>query len=319
MKYLFLCAMIVCSIIEVQAQSTRLYYLKNGFETQDKNQAYYHRDITKINNKTYVSIQYTPQGIKQAESYLESVYPYLPHGMSKFYYPNNQLMAMGNYEHGRMVGEWERFYSNSQLKEKGKYVKMPVKQENVRYNQQRFILETYKDSTGNTLVENGFGSYKSYHPDGTLCMEGNYENGEKAGLWIGYFTNKKKYFEETYKKGILTSGISYDSLGNKYNYKELEQIGSFIGGQSQMYNFLSKHIKYPAEALAKNIEGRVLLSFTLEANGSVSEINIVSSPDHSLTREAVRVLLLMNDQWIPGRSRGQAIKTRYNLPVAFKR
>ncbi len=318
MKYLFFLPLVVWSSIQAYSQSARIYYLKNGSETQDKTKAHYYRDINKIDSKTYFSTQYSVEGIKQSEGYLESLDPYVLHGENKTYYPNNQVAQEGKYEHGRIIGEWVRYYSNGQLKEKGKYVTTPLKQEGTYVNQQRFVLEAYKDSTGKTLVENGMGEYKSYYPDGKLYMTGAYEKGEKTGLWTGYFPNQEKYFEESYKKGMLQSGISYDSLGNTYKYSQVEQIGEFLGGTNQMYYFLSKNIRYPKEALASKTEGRVFLAFDIEKDGSVSNITILKSPDQLLTREAVRVLLLMNDHWVPGRLRGQPVKTRYNLPMAFK-
>lgn len=78
------------------------------------------------------------------------------------------------------------------------------------------------------------------------------------------------------------------------------------------------HVRYPAEALKAGIQGRVVLQFVVERDGTVSNIVPLQSPDERLTEEAVRVVALSSGEWTPGRNRGEAVRVKYTLPVDFR-
>ena len=81
--------------------------------------------------------------------------------------------------------------------------------------------------------------------------------------------------------------------------------------------WLSKNIKYPVIAEENGIQGRVVATFVVERDGSITDVKIVKSVDPSLDKEAVRVLKSM-PKWIPGKQNGQAVRVKYNLPVQFR-
>ena len=97
----------------------------------------------------------------------------------------------------------------------------------------------------------------------------------------------------------------------------VEQNPEFPGGMEGLYRYLATNINYPDEAKAKNIEGRVLVSFVIERDGSVSNVRAVRSPDEMLGREAERVVKAM-PKWKPGKQQGKAVRVQYNLPINFK-
>ena len=90
----------------------------------------------------------------------------------------------------------------------------------------------------------------------------------------------------------------------------------FPGGIQGMIKFLSENISYPKEAQKKKISGRVLVSFVVEKNGSVSEVQTERSLYPSLDEEAVRVVKSMPN-WIPGKQGDQVVRVKYTLPVTF--
>ena len=96
-------------------------------------------------------------------------------------------------------------------------------------------------------------------------------------------------------------------------YDVVEQMPSFPGLQ----NWLASHINYPAVAEENGIQGRVIVSFIVEKNGSVSSVQVVKSVDPSLDREALRVVNSM-PRWTPGRQNGQPVRVKYTLPVSFR-
>ncbi len=97
----------------------------------------------------------------------------------------------------------------------------------------------------------------------------------------------------------------------------VEQMPSFPGGQSALMEYLSKNVKYPVVAQENGVQGRVVVSFVVERDGSVTDVTVVKSVDPSLDREAQRVISSM-PKWIPGKQNGQAVRVKYNVPVSFR-
>jgi len=96
-----------------------------------------------------------------------------------------------------------------------------------------------------------------------------------------------------------------------------EQMPEYPGGQDSMVGFLKQNIIYPA--LAKNnwIEGRVLISFVLSADGKISDVEALTKRGWGLEEEAIRVVKLMPD-WIPGKQNGKSVNVKFTLPVTFR-
>jgi TonB family protein len=88
------------------------------------------------------------------------------------------------------------------------------------------------------------------------------------------------------------------------------------GGLSDFRNWLMNRIVYPKDAVDKNIQGKVTLKFVVEEDGSVSNIEVLSSPDQLLSDEAVRVMKL-SPKWTPGKQDGKPARIYYILPVDF--
>lgn len=97
----------------------------------------------------------------------------------------------------------------------------------------------------------------------------------------------------------------------------VEQMPSFKGGDAALMEWLNKNIKYPVVAEENGIQGRVVATFVVERDGSITDVKIVKSVDPSLDKEAVRVLKAM-PKWIPGRQNGQPVRVKYTVPVTFR-
>ena len=100
-------------------------------------------------------------------------------------------------------------------------------------------------------------------------------------------------------------------------FEYVEQMPSFPGGEAALMQYLSKNIKYPPFAEENNIQGRVICTFVVERDGSVTDIHIAKGVDPSLDKEAIRVVSGM-PKWIPGRQNGQSVRVKYTLPVTFR-
>ena len=97
----------------------------------------------------------------------------------------------------------------------------------------------------------------------------------------------------------------------------VEQMPSFPGGQSALMEYLHDHVKYPVVAQENGVQGRVVVSFIVEKDGSITDVRVVRSVDPSLDREAARVVSSM-PRWTPGKQNGSAVRVKYNVPVMFK-
>ena len=100
-------------------------------------------------------------------------------------------------------------------------------------------------------------------------------------------------------------------------FEVVEQMPSFPGGDAALMSFLSKNIHYPAIAEENGIQGRVVATFVVERDGSISDVKVVKSIDPSLDKEAVRVLKSM-PKWIPGKQNGSPVRVKYTVPVTFR-
>lgn len=89
------------------------------------------------------------------------------------------------------------------------------------------------------------------------------------------------------------------------------------GGMPGLMKYLGKNVKYPIEAHANNIEGRVVVHFIVNKDGSISNVGLTRSVDPLLDKEAIRVISSM-PKWKPGMQRGKAIRVKYTVPVMFR-
>lgn len=97
----------------------------------------------------------------------------------------------------------------------------------------------------------------------------------------------------------------------------VEQMPSFPGGQAALMQWLSSNMSYPVIAAENGVQGRVIVQFVVEKDGSVSGVTVVKSVDPSLDKEAKRVVSAM-PKWIPGKQNGAAVRVKYTVPVTFK-
>ena len=97
----------------------------------------------------------------------------------------------------------------------------------------------------------------------------------------------------------------------------VEQMPSFPGGDAELMKYLNSHIKYPAVAEENGIQGRVVATFVVERDGSITDVKVIKSVDPSLDKEAIRVLKSM-PKWIPGKQNGSAVRVKYTVPVTFR-
>ena len=96
-----------------------------------------------------------------------------------------------------------------------------------------------------------------------------------------------------------------------------EEMPEFPGGMQECMKWLGKNIKYPTTAQEKGIQGRVIMQFVVERDGSITEPKVVRGVDPDLDKEALRVISIMPN-WKPGKHKGEAVRVKYTLPVMYR-
>ena len=96
-----------------------------------------------------------------------------------------------------------------------------------------------------------------------------------------------------------------------------EKAPLFPGGQKAMMEYLMKNIKYPAICQEMGIQGRVVVGFVFNKDGSIQDVTVLSSVNEKLDAEAIRVVSSM-PAWTPGEMQGQKVRTKFQLPVTFR-
>ena len=119
----------------------------------------------------------------------------------------------------------------------------------------------------------------------------------------------------------LTTVLAQKTVVSQKDQKEepfnvVEDMPAFPGGMEAMIQFLSSNIQYPADAQKQKVDGRVLVNFVVEKDGSITEVKVVKPGFPSLDAEAVRVVKAM-PKWKPGYQRGQAVRVQFTMPINF--
>ena len=111
--------------------------------------------------------------------------------------------------------------------------------------------------------------------------------------------------------------VAVDEDDNPLNFRIVEQLPEFPGGMSAYVKWLTKNLKYPLAAQKQKIEGRVVVSFVINRDGSLTDIKVSKSANPILDSEALRVAKMM-PKWKPGLNNNKPCRTLFAVPIDFK-
>ena len=116
---------------------------------------------------------------------------------------------------------------------------------------------------------------------------------------------------------LLSQGLAKRELLPELRILEVVETNAmFPGGDEACFEWISKHIKYPVKAQELGIQGRVMVQFVVNKDGSIVDVKVLRSPDSSLAQEAARLVGSM-PRWIPATQNGKPVRARFNLPIIF--
>ena len=131
------------------------------------------------------------------------------------------------------------------------------------------------------------------------------------------FINTKEYVKNGEKKVVEVDVKAKKPEEAEKPFDVVEQMPEFPGGMPELMKFLQENVKYPEEAMKNGIQGRVLIQFIVEKDGSISEAKVIKKVNELLDAEALRVIGEM-PKWTPGKQKGQEVRVKFVLPVTFR-
>jgi TonB family protein len=295
-------------------RDTSVFYMKDESTVANKGEAKFMRviispDANVNKDLSYIIDYYLNVKIKMiATSYTKSVlFQDKVDGLYLEYFPNGNKKCEKYFKKGTSVGREQHFYSDGKLLSSVNYDINPLG-----------YIETCNDSTGRALIEHGNGKYTLYDQTlNTITAEGNVLNGLKTGIWTESLATGENYIA-VYEKGVKISAGK--TLATQVNIKpgsfNVEVAPEFPGGIEHFYAFLAKTIHYPYLDSKNNVQGRVIVAFMIEKDGTLSNVEALRGPDISLQSEAVRAIKL-SPPWNPGTQNGIPVRVQYTVPVMF--
>ena len=136
---------------------------------------------------------------------------------------------------------------------------------------------------------------------------------EKKAETAAAFTTTLKY--DTIPGETFTAVGTFEPVQGDV-FDVVEEMPQYPGGPQALFKFLGENVHYPEEAEKAGIQGRVIATFVVEKDGSISQPTVVKSVDPLLDAEAIRVISAMPN-WKPGRQNGKVVRVKYTVPLSF--
>lgn len=123
---------------------------------------------------------------------------------------------------------------------------------------------------------------------------------------------EEETLENTPAEETLENALVEESV-----FDAVEQMPEFPGGRDQLNKFYESNLRYPEVAIENGIQGRVIVQFIVNTDGSISDATVIRSVDPACDEEALRFINSM-PHWTPGQTNGKNVRVRYTLPVTFR-
>ncbi|MBR5698535.1 MAG: energy transducer TonB [Prevotella sp.] len=132
------------------------------------------------------------------------------------------------------------------------------------------------------------------------------------------FINTKEYVKNGGSKELVSYTVKAKNPQEEEKvYDVVEKMPEYPGGMGEMMKYLSMNVRYPETAQKAGLQGRVVVQFVVEADGSIRNANVQRGVSEELDAEAIRVIEKM-PKWKPGMHRGDAVRVKYTIPISFR-
>jgi periplasmic protein TonB len=166
------------------------------------------------------------------------------------------------------------------------------------------------------------GEYKKSYGD--RLIKGKFDNNKRIGIWDYLDRNGEPELRIDFdnQKVLINKPFTFvDKFmiekGDSLKDVKLEEEPIFLGGRGNILYYLLG-LQYPVQARREGIQGTVLVSATITKEGKIIDEKVESGPSPVLNNEALRVIQLMPNEWLPGKVNGDEVDIRIFIPVKFK-
>lgn len=236
-----------------------------------------------------------------------------PDGIFETFHENGMAKDSGLFEKKVKQGTFKGWYEDGELQ----YI--------YHYRNGIKIDTSYELSNNGSLSEitiadkEGNGIFQVYHKNGTIRLIGRVKNGKREGQFVFKAEDGSKIMDLVYVKDSVIQAQCFNTdgvtpLGGECVF---ERVPEFPGGVKGWTNFLGYYLKYPENAINRNIQGVVRVQFMVFKDGSIDGLKIISSPDESLSEEVIR-LMRESPRWKPARQFNEPVLYRHVQEVVFK-
>ncbi len=285
----------------------KIYLDSTWNETTSENYKYYRLIKDYYSDKDlYLIKDYYKSGVLQMEGTSKTKDANSKEGEFIFYYENGNKKEVTNYIKSHPNGKSVEWYENGNKKLEGEYT------EDEKTFVGEFKVFQFWNSKNVQTVLDGNGDLEEISE--FFFATGKVKNGFKDGLWEGYDKKIGYTFSENYENKKFISGVSIDSNKVSRTYKMIEVMPEPKKGYSDFYKYVGKKFRTPD---IKGLQGKIIIGFIIDKNGSITEPKILKSIGYGTDEEAIRVLLDYPD-WIPGEQRGRKVICAYSLPISIQ-
>lgn len=140
---------------------------------------------------------------------------------------------------------------------------------------------------------------------------------DKANVEETVIANTEDVGQKVEVKYVVPTQVVEEEPEEQTIFEVVENMPDFPGGMPALMQYLAKNIKYPTIAQENGTQGRVIVQFVVNKDGSIVDPKVVRSVDPYLDKEAIRVISTM-PKWKPGMQRGKPVRVKYTVPVMFR-
>lgn len=162
-----------------------------------------------------------------------------------------------------------------------------------------------------------------------VSERGSYDNGKKTGVWEYFdaqgqveqrydFSRNELVYDKNASTAFAGATKSAIIVNGELRENPTGRLPVLLGGISKYAFYLANYLQYPPEARANQVEGTVIVSVTITSEGKIVDEQIEGEAGFGLGEEALRVMRLLPDEWIPLIVDGQAVATRLFIPIRFR-
>lgn len=234
-------------------------------------------------------------------------------GIFQSYHPNGMMKDSGTYIKNTHQGDYMSWYDNGEM------------QSSYHYNNNIPVDSCFDFTKEGTLAsvmindQQGNGIEQVYYPNGKVKMLGGIKKGQRQGKWIVKREDGTKMMALDYIEDSVAATNCFEADGVTVSKGDciFEKVPEFPGGIKGWTQFLRKDLRYPNQAITKNIQGVVRIQFIVDKEGNLSEYKILSSPDKSLSDEVLR-LMKRSPKWVAAIQLNKPVIYRHIQAITFR-